>query len=186
MNSDWSVIWPGDGEDKTIALVKLFAMVTLSLKVTRYALRWLLGKVDPIVPFTSSPPPKQKYRSDFFFFLLQNTVFFSFFSHLPFDGHPGQPKRAERSWRSAAPRSPQLGDGWRQSAPTPPLQSVFFEPPEALTNQSGFPTTVKLLQTLTLCRTRVITGNCRQVGINYPLNLFNSKAAAVKQNMIKK
>lgn len=56
MNSDWSVIWPGDGEDKTIALVKLFAMVTLSLKVTWYALRWLPGKGNAIVPFVTTPP----------------------------------------------------------------------------------------------------------------------------------
>lgn len=56
MNSDWSVIWPGDGEDKTIALVKLFAMVTLSLKVTWYALRWLPGRGNAIVPVATSPP----------------------------------------------------------------------------------------------------------------------------------
>lgn len=65
MNSDWSVIWPTDGEDKTIALVKLFAMVTLSLKVTRYALRWLPGKINLIVPFTTSPPTNRRIAQIF-------------------------------------------------------------------------------------------------------------------------
>lgn len=65
MNSDWSVIWPTDGEDKTIALVKLFAMVTLSLKVTWYALRWLPGKINLIVPFTTSPPTNRRIAQIF-------------------------------------------------------------------------------------------------------------------------
>lgn len=72
MNSDWSVIWPGDGEDKTIALVKLFAMVTLSLKVTWYALRWLPSKVNPIVPFTTIPPTNRNTAQIF----SSKTVFF--------------------------------------------------------------------------------------------------------------
>lgn len=88
MNSDWSVIWPGDGEDKTIALVKLFAMVTLSLKVTWYALRWLPSKVNPIVPFTTSPPTNRNIAQIF----SSKRVFFL---SLHFDRHLRQPKSAE-------------------------------------------------------------------------------------------
>ncbi len=61
MNCDWLVIWPGDDEDKTIVLVKLFAMVTLSFKVTWYDLRWLLGLADWLFPSFRARPPTSKY-----------------------------------------------------------------------------------------------------------------------------
>lgn len=65
MNCDWLVIWHGDDEDKTIVLVKLFAMVTLSFKVTWYALRWLLGLADWLFPSFRARPPTSKYSLDF-------------------------------------------------------------------------------------------------------------------------
>jgi len=122
MNSDWSVIWPGDGEDKTIALVKLFAMVTLSLKVTWYALRWLPGKVNPIVPFKSSPPTNRNIAQ---IFLLKQ-----FFFCLPSrwqTPRAAKERRAGRVWRGRAAPIQQLGEGWRQSAQSL-LQYVFTAP----------------------------------------------------------
>lgn len=140
MNSDWSVIWPGDGEDKTIALVKLFAMVTLSLKVTWYALRWLPGKVNPIVPFTTSPPTNRNIAQ---IFPLKH---FFFFLSPHFDRHLGQPKsvKLEECWRRRAALVPQLGEGWRQSARS--LLKYVFMPQATLTNQSGFPQRLELLK----------------------------------------
>lgn len=134
MNGDWLVIWPGDDEDKTIVLVKLFAMVTLSFKVTWYALRWLLGLADWLFPSFRARPPTSKYSLDFPCILH--------FFYPGFDRHFKQPKSADL-WGSEvaaaemrAPRaglrsrrSPNQGPGvWvnisRQS--TLPMQTFYF------------------------------------------------------------
>lgn len=134
-------------------------MVTLSLKVTGYALRWLPGRGNAIVPVATSPPSDTRIVQ---IFLLKP---FFFFIALSLTGMSASQR--ERSRRGSAEQESRAGPaaGGRMA----PERTQAAQVQVCLHASGGAHESIKISTTLGTLKTvtsslytRVITVKCRQ------------------------
>lgn len=155
MDSDWSVIWPRGrrGEDNSLSQI-----IRHGDAVTQGNLRGFEAprRTQPrLFPFTRTlPPPKQKYCSDFLLLLLLLRLLLTFFLKKLTLTDASSSQRGAEELKRGSSRLCVLGRDRQTDRAAPSV----CEPPEQLTNQSAWATSVKLYRVTAV----IISGNCRQ------------------------